>query len=99
MPRLREIFDREELPEHERHVHDELMRARGRVSNSYAAMMHAPGLVKPIVDVGTYVRFHSSLPKPTIELIALATSAEFDNPYEWQIHEPLAAKLGVDAAT
>jgi 4-carboxymuconolactone decarboxylase len=99
MPRLPEIFERDQLPEDKRDVYDYLVKARGRISNGYAQLLHCPELVGRTAHLGTYVRFESSLEPRTIELLAFATSAELDNPYERDIHAQNAAKLGVSQAT
>jgi len=95
MARLPELFARDQLPETARHVHDYIVKTRGRISNSYAAMLHAPDVVDPIVHLGTYLRFQSSLDNLTIELIALTTSSELNNPYECALHAPAVVKLGL----
>lgn len=99
MPRLPEIFERDQLPEDKREVYDYLVKARGRVSNGYAQLLHCPELVGRTAHLGTYIRFESSLDPTTIELLAFTTSAELDNPYERDIHAQNAAELGVSRAT
>jgi len=98
MPRLPELFERDQLPEDKREVHDYLMKARGRITNGYAPLLHCPDFVGRASHLGTYLRFESSLPPKTIELLAFATSAELDNPYESGIHAQNAGKLGVAQA-
>lgn len=98
MPRLPELFERDQLPEDKRDVHDYLVKARGAVSNGYAPLLHCPDFVGRAAHLGTYIRFESSLPPRTIELLAFATSAELDNPYERDIHARNSAKLGVSPA-
>jgi 4-carboxymuconolactone decarboxylase len=95
MPRLPEIFDRDELPEDKRHVYDYLIRARGRVSNGYATLLHSPDLVDRIAHLGTFIRFESSLSKRTVELLALTTAAELGDHYERENHARAAAKVGI----
>ena len=98
MPRLPELYERDQLPEGKRDVHDYLVKARGRVPNGYAPLLHCPDFVGRAAHLGTYIRFESSLPEKTIELLAFATSAELENCYEQGIHAQNAARLGVNQA-
>ena len=95
MQRLPEIFERDELPEDKRWIHDYLIKTRGKVSNGYAPYLHAPEYVARISQLGTYIRFESSLPQDAYELVALTVSAECDNPYEADNHALIAAQIGV----
>lgn len=99
MPRLPELFNREDLPEDKRWVHDYLIKTRGKISNGYAPSLHAPEFVGRISQLGTYIRFESSLPEPVYELLALTASAECENPYEADNHALLTAKLGMSPET
>ena len=99
MPRLPEIFDRDQLPEDKRQIYDYLVKSRGRISNGYAPLLHCPEFVGRAAHLGTYIRFESSLPAKTLELLAFTTSAELDNLYEMNAHAPRAAKLGVSQST
>lgn len=99
MPRLPEIFEREQLPADKREVYDYLIKSRGNISNGYAPLLHCPDFVGRVAHLGTYIRFESSLPAKTLELLAFATSAEMDNRYEQGIHAQAAAKLGVSQTT
>jgi 4-carboxymuconolactone decarboxylase len=52
-----------------------------------------------MVDLYNYFRWKSALPNRIVELGILTTSREWDAPYEWYIHYPLALKEGVSAET
>lgn len=99
MPRLPEIFDRDQLPEDKREIHDYLVKARGRISNGYAPLLHCPEFVGRAAHLGTYIRFESSLPAKTLELLAFTTVSELDDLYEKAIHAQAAAKLGISRST
>jgi 4-carboxymuconolactone decarboxylase len=99
MPRLPELFERDQLPADKREVYDYLIKSRGNISNGYGPLLHCPDFVGRVAHLGTYVRFESSLPAKTLELLAFTTSAEMDNRYEQGIHAQAAAKLGVSQAT
>ena len=99
MPRLPEIFDRDQLPEDKREIYDYLVKARGRISNGYAPLLHCPEFVGRAAHLGTYIRFESSLPAKTLELLAFTTVSELDDLYEKAIHAQAAAKKGVSHST
>ena len=99
MPRLPEIFNRDDLPEDKRWVHDYLIKTRGKISNGYAPCLHSPEYVARISQLGTYIRFESSLPQDAYELLALTVSAECDNPYEADNHALITAKMGIARST
>ena len=99
MPRLPEIFKREELPEDKRWIHDYLIKTRGKISNGYAPYLHAPDYVERISQLGTYIRFESSLPQDAYEILALTVSAECDNPYEADNHALITAQIGIARST
>lgn len=98
MPRLTELLDRDALPERTQSAFDFIVKSRGKVSPSYALLLHAPDMASRICHLGTRLRFESSLDDVTIELIACTASSEFDNPYEAGIHARAAVGLGVDTA-
>ena len=98
MARLPEIFERDKLPEDKREVHDYLVKTRGAVSNGFAPFLHSPELVSRIAHLGTYIRFESTLPPKTRELLALTASSELDNPYERGIHAREALNQGASEA-
>ncbi len=99
MPRLPELFNREDLPEDKRWVHDYLIKTRGKISNGYAPCLHAPEYVARISQLGTYIRFESSLPQNAYELLALTVSAECNNPYEADNHALITAQMGIPRST
>jgi 4-carboxymuconolactone decarboxylase len=99
MPRLPELFNKEDLSQDEQWVHDYLIKTRGKVSNGYAPYMNNPVYVARIAQLGTYIRYESSLPQEAYELLALTTSAERNNPYEADNHALITAKIGIPQST
>lgn len=99
MPRLTEIFDRDQLPEDKRWVHDYLMETRKKISNGFAPFLHCPEYVARVAQLGSYIRYESSLPKEAYELLALTTSVERNNPYEGDHHAFILAEMGIERAT
>ena len=99
MPRLAEIFERDQLPEDKRWVHDYLMQTRRKISNGFAPFLHCPEYVARVAQLGTYIRYESSLPKEGYELLALTTSVERGNPYEGDHHALILGEMGIERAT
>ena len=62
-------------------------------------MLRSPAMAASVVDLYNYFRWRSALPNRLVELGILITSREWDAPYEWYIHYPLALKEGVSAET
>src|SRR5512140_3428652 len=62
-------------------------------------MLRSPVMATAMVDLYNYFRWKSSLSARLVELGILVTSREWDAPYEWYIHYPLALKEGVSAET
>jgi 4-carboxymuconolactone decarboxylase len=98
MARLRDINEREALPERERWVYDDMLRTRGKILPGYAPLLHCAELVGRVVNVGSYFRFDASLPARTLEVVALTVSTELDDRYEQAVHRRGAANAGVSAA-
>ena len=48
--------------------------------------------------VGEYLRFRSALPPRLSELAILVTAAHWRQPYEWEIHAPIALEAGLPQA-
>jgi 4-carboxymuconolactone decarboxylase len=98
MPRLPEIYNRDEIAESERHAFDYLIETRGNISPGFAAMLSHPELTQRIAHVGTLIRLQGKLPANVRELASLAVSVEMDASFEMRAHARAAAAAGVDAA-
>ncbi|HUZ78987.1 MAG TPA: carboxymuconolactone decarboxylase family protein [Chloroflexota bacterium] len=95
--RLRRITDKAALPASKAHVYDELVRTRGAISQGYSVLLNNPDAAGRIAQLGTYVRFESSLPAEVRELAALTAACELGGTYEQDIHEKAARALGISA--
>ena len=98
MPRLPEIREKNLLPEDKRHVFDYLEETRGAVSNGYSVLLNSPEAAGRIAQLGTFIRFESSLRPVLRELAALTASSELDGYYEQGIHTRDLRNLGVEEA-
>jgi ABC-type molybdate transport system substrate-binding protein/alkylhydroperoxidase family enzyme len=74
--------------------------ARGaEVSGPFHPLLRSPELMTRTRAMGDYLRFKSALPPRLSEFVILLTAREWDQPYEWNAHYPIAIKAGVSAAT
>jgi 4-carboxymuconolactone decarboxylase len=99
MARLVPIQDKANLPENKHHIFDYLVETRGAVSPGFGSLLHHPDVAFCIAQLGTQIRFHSSLPNNVREITALTASMELDGVYEQAIHTRDAAREGVAQST
>ena len=92
---------REDLPDSQRHIYDEITGSRGvtSIGNGFGALMNSPEATGRVAALGAYLRFQSQIPDATRELVILTVARELNCDYEWAHHEPLAVKVGVSDAT
>ncbi len=88
-------LSREDVPEDKRHIYDEIAASRGEVSGPFSALINSPDVAGRVANLGTYIRFESTLPGTVQELAILTASRELNCQYEWTHHETLAHKAGV----
>lgn len=96
--RVRYHTTRETVPEDGRHHFDAIEASRGEILGPFAVLLNSPELAGRTADLGTYVRFESTLSDADRELAILTTAREFDCPYEWAMHQPIAVEAGVSDA-
>lgn len=68
---------------------------RGCVFGPFGIMLRSPELLTRAQLPGEYVRFHSAIPKKLREMSMLIVGKEWNQPYIWYIHEPIAIKAGL----
>lgn len=98
MARLPGLNRRELLPPDAQPVYDEIMASRGRITPTFAVMLHSPQVAQRAAHLGTYMRFESSLDSPARELAALAAAHLCKCAYEWTAHQAPAREHGVSEA-
>ncbi len=96
MARVRYVT-REDLPESQRHIYDEIASSRGRktVGHAFEALLNSPEATTHVAALGAYLRFQSELPEVTRELVTITVAQEMGCEHEWTAHEPLARRAGV----
>ena len=71
---------------------------RGAVIGPFVATLRSPELTRRLQRLGEYIRYNAALPEKLRELAILLTAREWKQGFEWDVHAPLAAKAGLDAA-
>ena len=72
---------------------------RKGVYGPFLPLLRSPQLLDRVAKVGEYLRFESVLDARIRELVTCAVARHVSNQFEWLMHEPLALKAGVAAAT
>ena len=83
-------IDREELDTGRRATYDEAVRAGGAGAPMGAAALRLHGS-------GASLRFSAPMGRQLTELTILTTAREYDQPFEWALHELEALAVGLDA--
>jgi 4-carboxymuconolactone decarboxylase len=69
------------------------------LAGPFNAWLRSPYLGKQLVDVGTTLRFESSLDRRLLELAIITVAAHWKVEYEWQAHAKYALDAGLGQAT
>jgi 4-carboxymuconolactone decarboxylase len=72
---------------------------RGVFEGPFIPLLRSPDLMGRLEKVGEYLRFGSVLPARIRELAILIIARAYDEQTEWAIHQPIALKSGLAAAT
>ncbi|MBX2838946.1 MAG: carboxymuconolactone decarboxylase family protein [Gammaproteobacteria bacterium] len=70
---------------------------RGRMVGPLRAAIHNPELAAPWQQLGSVLRYRTSLPPELNELAILVTARRWNSEVEWSIHKGEALKAGLDA--
>ena len=68
------------------------------VFGPFVPLLRSPDLMIAAKNMGDYLRYKSALPLKINELVILITAREWTQQVEWQIHQPIALKAGLDPA-
>ncbi len=71
---------------------------RGCIFGPFSVLLRSPEFLNRAQILGEYLRFHSALPAHLREMTMLIVGKEWNQPYIWYIHEPIALKAGVPLA-
>ena len=76
---------------------DEYKKARGgEPGGPWAVLSRSPELMSRTLMLSDYLRFNSTLPPRLSEFVILMTAREWGQNYEWNAHQPLAIKGGLN---
>ncbi len=93
MSRIQQIT-RTDLIEQERHHFDAIAGTRGEVRGPFPVLLNSPDVAERIANVGTYVRFETTLEPSQREIAILTVARVWDCQYEWTAHQPIAEAAG-----
>ncbi len=79
---------------------EEFRRLRGTDPfGPFVTLLKSPELLTRASALGEYLRYRSALPPRLSEFVILITAAHWRQPYEWDLHAPIALKAGVAHST
>jgi 4-carboxymuconolactone decarboxylase len=99
MTRIPSITNRDDVPADAHTVFDSIVASRGAVRGPFAVLMHSPVLAGRLADLGSFVRFESSLPPPIAQLAVSAAIRDCECAYEWATHVVSMRAAGIKDAT
>lgn len=68
------------------------------VFGPFEPLMYSPQVMTLARSMGDYLRYKPSIGTTLSELAILVTSREWTQDYEWYVHAPIAAKVGIKPA-
>ena len=95
MARIPEVTTKAQVPPDKHDIFDAIAASRGRVSGPFSVLLNSPESAGRTANLGSYIRFESTLAPAERELAIITTSREFDCGYEWSAHATLAKEAGV----
>ena len=98
MARVR-YMEREDLPDEDRHVYDDIAGSRGAVNLNFRALLNSPRATARMADLGAYVRFETPLSARVKSLAVLTMTRETDGEYVWTVNESQALAAGLTQGT
>lgn len=88
-------LDREQLPESERDIFDDLIRQRGAVGNIFRVAAHSPLLLRRMLHFSDGLRNRTKLDPRLRELAIMTVGRLTGCEYEYVHHQALARRVGV----
>jgi 4-carboxymuconolactone decarboxylase len=98
--RVQLIESREQATPEQQEVYDHIGSTRGgQVGRPFAVLLQRPEIARAMADLGSVIRFQSTLSDRDRELAIVTTAIERECAFEWQAHRPLASEAGVPEET
>lgn len=88
-------LEREQLPELERDIFDDLIRQRGRIGNIFRVMAHSPLLLRRMLYFSDGLRNRTRLDPRLRELAIMTVGRLTECEYEYVHHQAFARRVGV----
>ena len=88
-------LQRHDLPEDLQHYYDTISKKRDFFPRPFSVLLHQPEAATRVAQLGSYVRFESSLTDQIREIIILTTAREMNSVYEFTHHVHIAKDFGV----
>jgi uncharacterized peroxidase-related enzyme len=88
-------MSRDQLPESERPIFDDMLQRFGRIHNLHRMVAHSPLLLRHLVQFGEGIRRHTRLDPVLRELTILTVARLTHCTYEYVHHQNLALRVGV----
>jgi 4-carboxymuconolactone decarboxylase len=86
------------LTDAQRKAIEEFKAARSAdISGPFVPLLRSPEVMTRARAMGDYLRFRSSLPPRLSEFVILLTARRWTQQYEWNAHQPLALKGGLQS--
>jgi 4-carboxymuconolactone decarboxylase len=94
MTRIPEITLKEELPEGQHAIFDEIVASRGKVSHPFTFLLHSPEVARRVAHLGAYLRFDTIFSQVELELAICTAAREHNCDREWRGHSKRAREAG-----
>lgn len=76
-------------------VEDFLANRHVPISGPFEPMLYSPEVMSRARAMGDYLRYGSAIGNTLSELVIIITAREWSQDYEWSVHAPIAAKVGI----
>src|ERR1051325_7241114 len=87
MARIATITKKEDLWPQDQKVYEAIAQSRRVVGGPWLALLHSPELAQRTMQLGSYIRFESTLDHKIVEFTALVAARELECKHEWRSEE------------
>ena len=89
---------KDKMTEAQKKALEEVMASRGAggAEGPFVPLLRSPELMNRLQNLGEYVRFHNSIGAKLTEFVILLTARQWTQQYEYEAHQPLALKAGLN---
>jgi 4-carboxymuconolactone decarboxylase len=89
---------KDKMTEGQKKALEEVMASRGAggAEGPFVPLLRSPELMNRLQNFGEYVRFHNSIGTKLTEFVILLTARQWTQQYEYNAHQPLALKAGLN---